>query len=165
MPKSKNKSSPKAVEKASQNFNLNNFLPYKAALLASIVSEQFASQYSEKFGITVYEWRVIAHLSQDEVLSVKDISERANMDRAAVTRAAFRLEAKRLLVKRPDSTDRRLVELKLTPAGKKMFNNIVPMANAFEEFLETACAARNLDDPHSVFDTLIAATRSYNFRD
>lgn len=142
-------------------FDLEGFLPYKASVLASIVSQQFAMQYSEPFGITVHEWRVIAHLANDDSLSVRDISERADMDRAAVTRAVFRLESRKLLIKKPDKNDRRLVELRLTANGRRMYESITPLANLFGKFLEEACERNGLSDVHAVVDTLIEAAREY----
>lgn len=153
--------SPKTEMPTADSFVLESFLPYKASIFASIVSEQFARQYSEQFGITVHEWRVIAHLAHDDTLSVKDISDRADMDKAAVTRAVFRLESKKLVVKKPGKNDRRLVELRLTQAGRRVYENITPLANAFGTFLEEACKSKGLDDVHAVLDTLIDAARAY----
>lgn len=150
--------SAEGINSVSKSFDLQSFLPYKAALLASIVSEQFATRYSSEFGITVYEWRVIAHLRDDEALSVRDISQRANMDRAAVTRAVFRLESKGLVVKRTDPDDRRLVQLTLTADGRDMFESIKPLALEFGNALEEACINKGLSDVHTVLDTLIEAS-------
>lgn len=154
-------SHPEADVQESGDFDLESFLPYKASVLASIVSEQFARQYTEQFGITVHEWRVIAHLANDDALSVRDISERADMDRAAVTRAVFRLESRKLLIKKQDKNDRRLVELKLTPSGRKMYESITPLAHAFGNFMEEACKNKGVGAAHAVLDTLIDAAREY----
>lgn len=146
------------------DFDLDAFLPYKSALLASIVSENFSRNYSDKFGISVYEWRTLAHLNQQSHLSVKDIAERANLDRASVTRAVARMEARGFVVKEVDPRDKRLVEIHLTPEGSDLVEQIVPVALDFENALVEMCVANGFDDPHRLLDLLIMAARDFNER-
>lgn len=144
------------------DFDLNGFLPYKCAYLASIVSENFARSYSEKFGISVQEWRTLAHLNQQSHLSVKDIAERANLDRAAVTRAVSRLEALGHVVKEVDPVDKRLVEISLTDSGLTIVKSIVPEAERFESALIEACEANGFSDPRRFLDLLIGSAQAFN---
>ena len=53
------------------NFTLETFLPYQLATLSARVSKDFARHYRERFGISVSEWRVMAHLSQEDAVSVR----------------------------------------------------------------------------------------------
>ena len=115
------------------SFTLDDFLPYQLAVLVSRVSRDFARHYGEAFDITIPEWRVVAHLSQSERVSVREIHLRVDMDKSKVSRAASKLEASGYISKRINPVDRRLVELELTEKGRAMMEAIQPIAHRFED--------------------------------
>lgn len=115
------------------DFVLDDFLPYQLAVLAARVSRGFSDLYSQKFGISIPEWRVVAHLSQAGSVSVREIHARVDMDKSKVSRAASRLELAGYITKSVNATDRRLVELALTDAGKAMVAELTPVARAYEQ--------------------------------
>jgi len=122
---------------AVRDFELDRFLPYLVNVLASRLSTELAQVYEARFAITIPEWRVIAHLSQNQEVSVREIYRRVDMDKAKVSRAAARLEARGIIAKRANSDDRRLVKLSLTHKGRRLFDEIAPLALSYEEnFLE-----------------------------
>ena len=113
-------------------FDLSAFLPYRLAVASSRISRALARRYEAEFGLTIPEWRVLAHLSRGEALSVKDITARVDMDKSKVSRAATRLEGAGLVAKAPHGRDGRLVALTLTPAGGQIMARLIPLARAFE---------------------------------
>lgn len=125
----------------SAGFDLERFLPYRLNVLASRVSRDLARQYEQKFGISIPEWRVLAHLAQNRDVSVREIHERVDMDKSKVSRAAARLESLALIEKREHAGDRRLVDLRLTARGLALFAEIAPLALAFEADLFAALDA------------------------
>lgn len=114
-------------------FDLDAFLPYQLAVLAGRVSRGLAAIYRERYGISVPEWRVLAHLLQSGRASVREIHARADMDKSKVSRAAARLERGGYVTKRADPEDGRLVVLMLTPKGETMMAEIVPRALEYED--------------------------------
>ena len=116
-------------------FDLDSFLPYQLAVASSHVSREFAALYRREFGISIPEWRILAHLSQMHEASVRDIHERVDMDKSKVSRAAARLEQAGLVQKLINSEDRRLVALSLTSKGRELICRIKPVALAFQEQL------------------------------
>ena len=116
-------------------FDLDRFMPYLLSVLASRLSHGLASTYAERFGITIPEWRLIAHLVPNTKVSVREIHERVDMDKAKVSRAAAQLEGAGIITKRVNPADRRLVELALTRKGRRLFEQIAPLAVAFESQL------------------------------
>ena len=116
-------------------FVLEEFLPYRLSVLAEQVSRDFARSYRDRFGISVAEWRVIAHLGRGGEVSVRDIHDRVAMDKSKVSRAATRLEAEGLISKRTDPNDRRLLKLSLTPNGRALLDELTPLARDFQAHL------------------------------
>ena len=111
---------------------LDRFLPYRAARLATALSRGLAAQYEARYQISVPEWRVLVHLTQESEISVRDIFTRVDMDRASVTRAVQRLEGRGLVSKLVNESDRRLVRLALTPDGRDLAGELSRLAMALE---------------------------------
>lgn len=114
-------------------FDLEGFLPYQLSVVASRISKAFSILYKQKFGISIAEWRVVAHLSQAGTVSVREIHERVDMDKSKVSRAAKRLVLAGFVSKRADPDDGRLVSLSLTDKGDAMIKELTPLAIQFEQ--------------------------------
>ncbi|MCK8483395.1 MarR family transcriptional regulator [Aliiroseovarius sp. S2029] len=125
------------------SFKLDDFLPYQLAVLSSRVSDGFSRHYRNAYGISVSEWRVVAHLSQADSVSVREIHQRVDMDKPKVSRAASRLEAAGYVTKTVNPQDRRLVELSLTPKGREMIEALTPIAHRYEEHLSQLLGAED----------------------
>jgi DNA-binding MarR family transcriptional regulator len=133
--------------------DLERFFPYRVSLLASRVSKRLSAVYRDRFGLAPAEWRVVAHLAAESRVSVRDIHEVANLDKAKISRAVARLEALGIVRKSENRRDRRLVELTLTAKGRRMYAEIVPLARAFEDEL---LASLSLGD-RSALDRALAS--------
>ncbi|WGH77516.1 MarR family winged helix-turn-helix transcriptional regulator [Jannaschia ovalis] len=133
------------------DFTLEDFLPYRLAVAAGRISRDFAREYRERFGLSRAEWRVLAHLARTGTVSVREIAERADMEKSRVSRAAARLEEAGHVAKRVNAGDKRLVDLTLTPSGRAMVDELAPLAIAYQARLmdelgpEAAPLSRALD--------------------
>ena len=114
------------------SFDLSAFLPYQLAVVSSRISREFSELYRGEFGLTIPEWRVLAHLAQSDQVSVREIQARVDMDKSKVSRAAARLEAQGLIEKRENLEDRRLLDMRLTAKGRDLIARIVPIADAYQ---------------------------------
>ena len=114
------------------SFVLENFLPYQLVILGARISDEFSRRYRCKFGISIPEWRIVAHLSQAEKVSIREIYQKVGMDKSKTSRAAARLVKAGHVTKKTNPADRRLVELSLTKKGRAMMDEIGPLALAFE---------------------------------
>ena len=81
-------------------FDLEEFLPYQLAVLAERVSQGFADLYRERYDLSVAEWRVVAHLGQSGMVSVREIHLRAMLGKSQVSRAATKLERNGYITKK-----------------------------------------------------------------
>lgn len=113
-------------------FDLSAFLPYQLATAAARISRGFAERYRTEFGLSIPEWRVLAHLAQSGAVSVREIQARVDMDKSKVSRAAARLQSAGLIAKRANVADRRLLDMRLTDAGRALMLRILPVADAYQ---------------------------------
>jgi DNA-binding MarR family transcriptional regulator len=114
---------------------LSDFLPYRLNVAAAVVSEGLARTYSERFGISVHEWRILATVGEFGSITAKAIGEHAHMSKVNVSRAAASLETKKLIRRSPNPQDKREAFLVFTPAGKSLYDRIVPLARAYVDSL------------------------------
>ena len=122
-------------------FDLSAFLPYRLAVASARVSKDFADRYRAELGLSIPEWRVLAHLAGGDAVSVREIHARVDMDKSKVSRAAARLESAGLIEKRESAVDRRLLDMRLTPQGHDLIGRIMPIADRFQSDLETRLGA------------------------
>jgi DNA-binding MarR family transcriptional regulator len=113
---------------------LRDFLPYRIAVLARGLSASLGRKYRD-LGITIPEWRLIAHLAEVGAGSSGEICARTAMDKAKVNRAVMRLVASGLVLAGISPQDRRVNVLKLTAKGQKIYERIVPLALEHESSL------------------------------
>ena len=117
------------------HFDLDNFLPYQMNVLAKQMSEELERTYWVPYGIRIPEWRILAHLSQTDAVSVRDLERRVDLHKSRVSRAAQRLEKAGLITNSMNRQDRRLRNLKLTPKGMELMNKLEPLAREYQRLL------------------------------
>jgi DNA-binding MarR family transcriptional regulator len=78
-------------------------------------------------GFTFTQWVVMMHLRDGLAPTAKDICIQLRHDSGAVTRILDQLEARELLTRERSVDDRREVKLRLTPAGHKMVESLIPL--------------------------------------
>lgn len=115
-----------------EDFKLDSFLPYRLSVAANRVSKALAERYRHRFGLSIAEWRVLAHLSQAEAVSIREIHEKVDFDKSKVSRAAARLVMQGIVAKRTNLADKRLLELSLTRKGRDIMSKLVPLARDYE---------------------------------
>lgn len=121
---------------------LETFIPYRLSVVANRVSQSIAQIFDEKYRLPIPEWRILVVLDAHEPLSVHEIAELTSMDKTRVSRAHKRLVDLKLAQLEADPEDGRKVSLRLTEAGRAMVREIVPEAQAMEEwFLEVLTRA------------------------
>jgi DNA-binding MarR family transcriptional regulator len=115
--------------------DLEAFLPYRLSVLANHVSIALADLYEARYGITPYEWRLIAILARFGPMSSNGVCSRSAMDKVQVSRAVARACASGLVDRNIDRDDRRRSVLSLTGRGRTVHDEIVPLARGLEERL------------------------------
>jgi DNA-binding MarR family transcriptional regulator len=121
--------------------NLEHFLPYRLSVLTNRVSQVLAREYHGRFGVTVHEWRVMAVLGRYQPLSATGVGERTSMGKVKVSRAVASMVEKGLLVRQHRPSDHRVLELCLSPAGRRMHAEIAKLALERERELTSVLRA------------------------
>ncbi|GMU42552.1 MAG: winged helix-turn-helix transcriptional regulator [Xanthomonadales bacterium] len=137
--------------------DLERFLPYRLSVLSNTVSEALATLYGERFNLNVTQWRVLAVLGRFPDLSAVEVAERTRMDKVAVSRAVAELVDSGRLDRQMDRLDRRRSVLNLTLAGRRAYEEIVPLALACERRLLSALSPKERVALEGILDKLTTA--------
>jgi DNA-binding MarR family transcriptional regulator len=114
---------------------LEHFMPYRLAVLSNVVATSIASAYERDFGLTMPQWRVLAVLARYPSSSAVEVSERAALDKVAVSRAVQSLVAAGHIERAADRGDRRRHVLNLSPSGRAVYMRVAPRALRYERQL------------------------------
>ncbi len=123
------------LAEAVDDFRLEEFLPYRLSVAANRVSRLLARGYSEHFGLSIPEWRVLATVGRFGSVSPSAVGEWTAMDKVKVSRAAASLVARGLLKQSMDPKDGRGRLLRLTRKGASVHNGVVPLAREMQDTL------------------------------
>jgi len=140
----------------SDELRLEDFLPYRLAVLSTTVSTTVARAYDRRFGVSIPEWRVIAVLGRFPGLSAVEVAERTLMDKVAVSRAVTKLVKNGRIDREFDDTDKRRSILNLSEEGKKLHDEIAALALQFERDLLLGFSAEELENLNSIMERLLA---------
>ena len=115
--------------------DLEHFLPYRLSVLSNTISQTIAAEYEARFGLSVTQWRAMAILGRHDDLAARDVAARSAMDKVAVSRALAGLVEKGFVRRATAHEDKRESRLRLTAAGRRVHDDIVPLALAHERTL------------------------------
>jgi DNA-binding MarR family transcriptional regulator len=120
---------------------LDEFLPYRLNVCASLVSQALSRIYADRYKIGVPEWRVLVTLGEFGAMTAKAIGAHSHMHKTKVSRAVALLERRKLVTRRANKADLREAFLSLTPAGRDIYTELAPTALDFaRKLLETVDA-------------------------
>ena len=134
---------------------LEDFLPYRLSILSNTVSTRIAEVYEKQFGLSIPEWRVIAILGRFPGLSAVEVAERTLMDKVAVSRAVTKLVKSGRIDREFADADRRRSILNLSEEGRRVHNEIAPLALRFERDLLEGLSPDETETLNTIMDRLL----------
>jgi DNA-binding MarR family transcriptional regulator len=138
---------------------LENFLPYRLSILSNTVSSAIAIAYDKRFGLTIPEWRVIAVLGRFPGLSAVEVADRTMMDKVAVSRAVSKLLKSGRIDREFADADRRRSILNLSEEGRRVHDDIAPLALKFEADLLQGLSDKEISALNATIERLMARAR------
>jgi DNA-binding MarR family transcriptional regulator len=126
---------PYSIEKST------GFIIYRTALAMRAALQRVLKEY--KFDITPEQFGILMLLSEEEGLSQKEIGDVLFKDKPNISRMLDALERKSLILRQ--STDRRTFAIFLTPEGKKLVEDILPLKRQLEQKTLNGLLTRELE--------------------
>lgn len=96
-----------------------------------------ADQLARTRGMTRAQWVILARLARQPGLSQNELAAVCEVEPITIARLVDRLEARKLVERRPDPSDRRIWRLHLLPAAKPIIGEI----DRYRAALNAECTA------------------------
>jgi len=123
---------------------LDDLLLYRLSRLLAVAGSMVIRLCEGRFGITRREWRLIATLASRGELGSSQLADCAQLDRARTSKAIGSLVAKRLVSRSHAVGDRRQVVLRLTEAGRALYDALFPLVAQINAELLAALDAQGV---------------------
>jgi len=146
-------------DKSKRELILEDFLPYRLAILSHTVSTSIARAYDQRFGLTIPEWRVIAILGRFPGLSAVEVAERTMLDKVAVSRAVTKLIKVGRIDREFADADRRRSILHLSADGQRVHDEVAPLALGIEDDLLHGLTDEQITTLNEVIERLLVRAR------
>jgi DNA-binding MarR family transcriptional regulator len=110
---------------------LNSYLPYLLNRAGSRIAAAFGEEM-RPLGASLQIWRVLAALRERDGRRMGELSKTTSIEVSTLTRLVDNMEKSGLVERRRDTVDARAVALQVTPAGRRLTQRILPIADRYE---------------------------------
>ena len=117
------------------SLHLPSFVPFRLNRLAVAASHYLSVIYRERFGLDIPEWRVLVTVGPERGCTARHIADSTRMHKTRVSRAIAHLEELGLMDRTSSPQDRRQMPLRLSKAGRRLYQELVPLALERERML------------------------------
>ncbi len=109
-----------------QTYRSRDSVGYLVRRLYTLLLARFEGALAQA-DFTLTQWIVLIQLREGVARTASDLASDLDHDSGAITRVLDQLERRGFVQRRRSSQDRRVVELKLTPAGKAIAEELLPL--------------------------------------
>jgi DNA-binding MarR family transcriptional regulator len=139
---------------------LDRTLSYRLHLLHKLTDQDSQHAYPRETGLSLGDGRCLATIGTFEPLSVKDLAQRANLDKGQASRAAQALVDQGLVNKQSDRQDARGVVLTLTEPGRAAFARTMDLIQRRNQAIFGCLDEAEQATLSALLDRLIAHSRA-----
>jgi DNA-binding MarR family transcriptional regulator len=112
---------------STDSFHLQDSIGYLVKRAQRLMHDRIEAAFASQ-GITFQHWVVLMHLRDGLATTTAGLCQEIRHDSGAMTRLIDQLEERGFIERRRQETDRRIVDLALTSAGRKMVESLIPLA-------------------------------------
>jgi DNA-binding MarR family transcriptional regulator len=133
----------KNASKKDRRLDLFRFVPFRLNRLAAEVSAALASEYQERYGLDIPEWRVLATLGfRNDACSAQYIADCTRTHKSTISRAVTVLMERQLVERVENEDDRREFRLRMTKKGDALYEQLIPRLLRKEQEILSCLSAR-----------------------
>src|SRR3954469_7736247 len=112
---------------SADSFHLQDSIGYLVKRTQRLMHDRIEAVFASQ-GITFQQWVVLMHLRDGLATTTVGLCQELRHDSGAMTRLIDQLEERGLIGRRRQQADRRVVDLELKPAGRRMVESLIPLA-------------------------------------
>lgn len=117
----------RAKTDAMAKLDLFQFTPFRINRLAAEISAALSSEYRDRYGIDIPEWRVLATLGfRQTPCTAQYVVQCTRTHKSTISRAVTHLLKQRIIERVENEQDRREFALQLTAKGLALYEEMIP---------------------------------------
>lgn len=111
------------------DFHIERSLGYILHLANTRMRQELQRRFAARgYSITMPQWHILNRLWEEEGLTQNDLADRTFRDKTTTARTLALLIEQQLIVRERDTVDRRNYQISLTPAGRALKQELIPIA-------------------------------------
>ena len=135
------------ASKNGDRLDLFRFVPFRLNRLAAEVSAALSSEYQQRYGLDIPEWRVLATLGfRNDACSAQYIAHCTRTHKSTISRAVTALMKRQLVERVENADDRREFALRMTRKGNALYQQLIPRLLHKEQEILSCLSARERKD-------------------
>jgi DNA-binding MarR family transcriptional regulator len=135
------------ASKKDSRLDLFRFVPFRLNRLAAEVSAALSSEYQQRYGLDIPEWRVLATLGfRNDACSAQYIAHCTRTHKSTISRAVTALMTRQLVERVENEDDRREFQLRMTRKGKALYEELIPRLKRKEQEILSCLSAQERKD-------------------
>lgn len=143
------------LDKVQETFDLEEFLPFLAARVGSLMEETFKPELAAE-GLTIDMWRVLVVLSQSSPRSLVELSEATSINPPTLSRLVGRMIDQKLISRERSTQDSRTVEVSIIAPGVALVKHLMPRAAQINEMATAPFSDKEIKEFKSALRKLYA---------
>lgn len=141
-------------------FELEDFLSFRLVALARLIERQSKREYSEAFGISVAEWRVLAILATFGDRLINELATITEYDKSQISRAVTAMADRGYIQRIANPQDQRGSYLSLTDTGQALYEAALPAGRERQRALLGLLAPNQRKALYTALDILTGHLKS-----
>ena len=115
------------ASKKTSRLDLFRFVPFRLNRLAAEVSSALSSEYQQRYGLDIPEWRVLVTIGfRNDACSAQYVAQCTRTHKSTISRAVTTLLHQDLIERVENEADRREFRLRLTRKGRTLYEELFP---------------------------------------
>ncbi|MGI9309234.1 MAG: MarR family winged helix-turn-helix transcriptional regulator [Gammaproteobacteria bacterium] len=132
----------------------NELFPYMLNRVTGQINQLWLRQLRDR-GLTIGRWQLMCVLHRFDGSRVGTIADLSGTEQPAISRVIDQMERDGLVQRRPALDDSRAVEVWFTAAGRKVYDDLLPEANAFVKGLTRNVPQQDIDRVTRVIEGML----------
>jgi DNA-binding MarR family transcriptional regulator len=136
-----------AAPKRSPRLDLFRFVPFRMNRLSAELSNALSSEYQQRYGLDIPEWRLLATLGfRNDPCSAQYVSDCTRTHKSTISRAVTALMQRQFIERVENEDDRREFRLRLTRKGRMLYEELIPRLLRREQEILACLSAQERKD-------------------
>jgi MarR family transcriptional regulator, organic hydroperoxide resistance regulator len=131
--------------KKAELLDLQDFVPYLINRVGTALVARFSTEALERHDLSIAMWRVLLALWDAGTHRQIDLSDQTSIEVSTLSRLIGRLEQRKLAVRVRAKASNREVTIALTPKGRALVQELIPIAQRLEEVAIAHLPPREVD--------------------